>query len=506
MKIFSKTLELRLLRTICDGEGDIASKVLDSVKEDYFHTKVGRNAIIRINIMLKLHNKIPSWHSLQEDPAISEESRDTIRDYKKKPYKTEKEADDAVEQLKKYFIVKQCMELSREILEKTSRDSVDVDALMKCTQDRVLSITENNESNEDDIFSMDDDIEDVLEGHGVDGIPTTFNVWDERNHVIPNTAMVLIGANTGAGKSMLAQNMMMNLAKYGYKPYFVTLEMSSKEIKSRMLSNLSEIAVNEIQKGKDSTELDYNKINKAWKKWKKEVVNTGGEYFVINPKNRSLFSILERAKRNNPDCIIIDYISLLDDMNGDYEWQKMSEAARYCKRFAMNNNIPVVILCQIDEKGELLYSKRMKHDADIAWFWTVTAERKGIDIVKVRQHKARNLDPFSFHLAFEWETMLVRDLNDEEKGSIIEENDDTPVPADKDAIIEEIADTLSDITSTLEKPVSTRNMAEMIFEEADMGKHGINVENVRKYLRDMQEKHKNYNENTKKWENRRKRK
>ena len=117
----------------------------------------------------------------------------------------------------------------------------------------------------------------------------------------------------------------------------------------------------------------------------------------------------------NYDVIIIDYLGLLKGVDGDDQWRKLSEAARFCKMFAADNNIQIIALAQVDKEGEVRYSKGMLEHANNSFSWVCGKKERERGIIEVEQKKARMAEPFPFYLRMDFATMSIRDLSDHEK-------------------------------------------------------------------------------------------
>ena len=130
--------------------------------------------------------------------------------------------------------------------------------------------------------------------------------------------------------------------------------------------------------------------------------------------------LLYTLKPYNYDVILIDYVGLLGGVDGERQWQELSAAVRFGKRFAQSNGCVVIFLAQLSEENKIRYSQGMKEHAGNMWTWVYDPET-GPNIIEVDQQKARNQQAFSFPLYIDFDIMEVRDLDENELSSYSEE-------------------------------------------------------------------------------------
>lgn len=464
MKLYSSRIELQIIRTICKNN-KISLHLLQAVDNRMFHTMAAKNAMVRIKSLLKKDGSIPSWNIIKEDPILSE-YREKYDRFKLKIL-DEENVKDAIRLLKTYYGLREYINLANKIVEEAKSDSVDIEKLSSKVNENINRIQLGGIKSDIWKFGTGDNtkdiIKEVVENKGIEGIPTRFKNWDKMNGKIPNTAVMLIGGMTGGGKSLMAATMCKNMAYGGDLPCLVSLEMSVHEMAARLLASIAEVPIHVIMQGKESlenhglylhdndkeryqswkTELKLKKeinsknitaaiIKKKYNDWKKEA---RGSYRLFESEapldmTQTLYSIKSYIPDTN--CIIIDYIALLEGVSGDNDWRKLAEAVREAKVFAVKNKIPVIVLAQLGADEELRYSKRMKDHADIAWFWKANREDrdKEITTVTINQHKARNMNPASFKLDIHWKYMKIKD-HEESEQEIIENKQERKPPTDK---------------------------------------------------------------------------
>ena len=420
MKLFSSTIESSVVRTICSG-GKVGEWCLGAADAHLFHTELGVQCISRIRKILEKSLNLPRWDELVQDPVLSVGVRNNLRKNKPRPYTKTKDAKGAIKNLRRYAAMRKYAEIVGRITTDLDSDAVDVDEVSDYIAEAVSQVRLG--SHEAKMYKFgagnntDHIVEYLLTKEGEKGIPTGFRVWDERNGTVPNSAVMLIASTTGGGKSIMAATLCKNLAENGMRPCVIPLEMSVEEMTARLLSAIGKVAVHKVLQGSTKvTQGEQDRILKNFRKWTKRCKRRGGSYLLYEPATTvTMLQALHAVKAYAPSCIIIDYVALLDGVDGDNDWRKLSEAVRDAKRFAKMYNIPVIVLAQLSNSMELRYSKRMMDDADIAWFWVADDAAKESGIIYVRQTKARNRDPFPFELYVDWEHTIMRDVTDQDR-------------------------------------------------------------------------------------------
>lgn len=179
----------------------------------------------------------------------------------------------------------------------------------------------------------------------------------------------IISAETGAGKSALALNIIADMLQQGRNVCYVNTELSDEEITARMLSILNRknkaININDIMHGKvhQSKELVSRVVLPTFDK-----IFKSGLSYRLEPQLTlaSLESIMRDGAKNGVECICIDYIGRFDSISGNKEiWLQLQNMTRILKTLAQELNIAVFIVSQVNKDGALAGASYMSHEASI---------------------------------------------------------------------------------------------------------------------------------------------
>lgn len=178
---------------------------------------------------------------------------------------------------------------------------------------------------------------------------------------------VVIGAETSYGKTSLAINFVNHLC-FGEQKKRVavfSMEMRKQSIHERIFAAMNDVPMEKIRRN----ELDEEQLQKL-------------EGFIQSvPKEPVLFmddsavldihSIVSRCrrikKRYGLDLVVVDYLQLVSPANirSDNRQQAVADISRRLKMLAVELEVVVVALSQLNEQGQLRESRAIAQDADI---------------------------------------------------------------------------------------------------------------------------------------------
>jgi replicative DNA helicase len=425
-KIVSPRAELTVLRAICHKNPKIAGAVLGSVDDSYFDSPESVELLKAMKKHLTLTGKVPTYKLMIDDPEISTESRSFFRDSDTTVQSLE-EAHKAVRILNRYRQVRSLYTMAAGIDREMQKGKIDIDALLesvsgqiasartsKTTKDAFLHFGRNNSSLET--------VKDMLYGEeNDDTIPTGIRPFDEQSGGLMRGSLVTIGASSGGGKSLMANQLAVNLATQGYKVVIVPLEMSKMEMTSRILANRSGIDVTKIMQRRLASG-EKEKVYATYEKWVKKVKKRGGRLTIFKPEeDMDIEEVFAAVNSYDCDVVIIDYISLLKGADGDDGWQKLGAMARVAKINAESTHRVNVLLCQVNDEGKIRYARAISEHSTNSFIWVAKKEERERDVgrIRIEQPKARNSRSFPFEVGFEWAAMRIVDIDaSEEVGDV----------------------------------------------------------------------------------------
>lgn len=444
MKLFSQQLELRAVRSMAvSSPGDkvasvtmtdatsISSLLLSSVDESFFHYEPAKAAYKRLMSVAQRRSKIISFEDLIEDPAINEEFRDVLGQYKKAPVISVDRATTLLASLDEYRQTRSLYYMAKNVLETLKKSEVNVGELLDTVTNQLTaarsrdSMTDQIQTIGHDANAVDELLDEALSTEDDQLLLTGIKEFDDRNGGITAEGVWLIAATTSGGKSVARMNLCKNLYLLNnVSVCTVSLEMNSKKETHRLLSNLTRIPFWKFKK-KRLSDADRELCRKKWKAFHLHGKKCKARYSILCPtRGVTIQQLLMLVKPYKFKVLAIDYIGLLEGVDGKDQWQVLSSITRICKIFSSENKCLVILLAQLDSDDDRVrYSKGIMEHVDSCWIWNYSKqEQRDLRTIPVVQKKARDQELFPFDLAEQFNIMTISNP-DEERAP--EEHDDT---------------------------------------------------------------------------------
>jgi replicative DNA helicase len=243
-----------------------------------------------------------------------------------------------------------------EILDEAYDEAGETSQKLDEAERKIFAVTDKNISGaasalKDLVLSAYELIEKRKGGH-VTGLATGYYELDELTCGLQNGEMIIVAGRPSMGKTSLALNVAEHIGVADKIPVAIfSLEMGKQQLAERFLCSKSEIDAQLVRKGMLGTE-DYQKLV--------EVCGSLSEAPIYIDDSAGLTPLVLRAKsrrlksQHDIQCIIVDYLQLMSLGVGRIEsrQQEISTISRYLKALAMELNIPVVVLSQLNRGPE----------------------------------------------------------------------------------------------------------------------------------------------------------
>ena len=220
---------------------------------------------------------------------------------------------------------------------------------------------------------------------GIVGVPTGLKDLDEKLGGLHKSDLIILAGRPSMGKTALATNVAYNAAQNiltrqeKSSVAFFSLEMSSEQLSTRILSEQAKIKSDDIRRGK-ITEEEINRYIET----SRNIYDL--PLYIDETPAISIASLSNRARRIKRlfglSLVVVDYIQLMKSNSTKYNEgrvQEISEITQGLKALAKELSVPVLALSQLsraveqrDDKqpqlADLRESGSIEQDADVVMF------------------------------------------------------------------------------------------------------------------------------------------
>jgi replicative DNA helicase len=239
----------------------------------------------------------------------------------------------------------------------------------------VIGSSNNNTQHVDEFIA--DEIEEILKRTVNDksGIRTGFNALDDMTNGFRQGELFILGARPSMGKSALALQCALNIARNNVSVMFLSIEMSAPMVTQRLISLMTGINSKRLQ-NKVMDEYERRQISSA----RADLLSTN--MFITADNRIDVHKIRAKATRlkreHNLQIIFVDYLQMIE-AKGDNRTREIGVISRGLKSIAKELNVCVVALSSLSRAVEKRDDKRpvmsdlresgdLESDADVVAF------------------------------------------------------------------------------------------------------------------------------------------
>jgi replicative DNA helicase len=221
-------------------------------------------------------------------------------------------------------------------------------------------------------------IEQMLDSHGITGLPTGFRDLDWLIGGLHPGNVFIIAARPAMGKTSLAMNIAENVAiDQGKGVGVFSLEMSAEELVKRMLCSRGKVNLRSFSGGRINKDRDFGHLTNAASALMKSPL------YIDDTAGLTIHQVRARARRmklqHDIQLIVIDYMQLMRAPSRRADGSRQVEIADISggvKALAKELQVPIIVLSQLNrqpdqrEEGkpklsDLRESGAIEQDADI---------------------------------------------------------------------------------------------------------------------------------------------
>lgn len=256
------------------------------------------------------------------------------------------------------FIQRELIRISSMIIKDAFEDTTDVFDLLDRAEQNLFAVSESNlrRSYADMQSLVGDAIKEIeaardQDGH-LRGIPSGFTELDRITNGWQKAELIILAARPGMGKTAFVLSMARNCAVTFKKSVaFFSLEMSSIQLVTRLISSETELSADKLKKG-DLQSYEWEQLHA------KINTLTDAKLLIDDTPALTVFELRAKCRRlkaqHDIDMVIIDYLQLMSgggDGKGNRE-QEISNISRSLKALSKELDIPVIALSQLSRAVE----------------------------------------------------------------------------------------------------------------------------------------------------------
>ena len=270
-----------------------------------------------------------------------------------------------VEILREQSLLRALLKVGGEITTMVREGSGEADTMLEAAERKIYALRQGRTIG--GLMKISNVIQDVYNsisemaasGVKMPGLPTGLCDLDSTILGLNKGDLVLIASRPGMGKTSIALNIALHVAKTSKKAVAVfSLEMSREQLATRLLAGEALIDSQKLLTGRLSTS-DWARIGTA--------ASTISETEILIDDNPSLSvaDMNSQCRRlDNLGLVVIDYLQLMQSAGsghnyaGESRTQAVSDMSRMLKIMAKELNVPVICLSQLSRANESRSDKR----------------------------------------------------------------------------------------------------------------------------------------------------
>ncbi len=285
------------------------------------------------------------------------------------------------------YMKRKLIEISNSIIKDSYDNTTDVFNVLDEAENELFQLSQGNLKKESEpaetlVDSAIQRIEEISKKEGFSGIPSGFKKIDEITSGWQISDLIIIAARPGMGKTAFVVSMAMNMAiKFDIPVALFSLEMSSVQLITRMISGETGLESDTLRKGKLAS-YEWTQLYEKVEALKKAPI------YIDDTPALSIFDLRAKARKMvskfGVQILIIDYLQLMtvgESSKAGNREQEISTISRNLKALAKELEIPVIALSQLSRNVErrkeedkrpvlsdLRESGAIEQDADIVSF------------------------------------------------------------------------------------------------------------------------------------------
>lgn len=295
-----------------------------------------------------------------------------------------------LETVKTKYLLRRLLQTTADLSAKVYQSNGDCADLLDEAERAILAIRPQ-QGGSGDIRTLVDEAVQKIEGlyqrqGSISGLPTGLTDLDLLTDGLHPGEMVVIAALPSVGKTALAMNIAIHNALAGLAVGVCSSEMRPTHLVVRAITSQSRTDLYDVRRG-CITPAGFDGMART----AASIAST--RLHIENSSGFSIGQIVALARRmkqrHDIKLLVVDYLQLLH-FKADNREQEVSGISKGVKAIAMQLDIPVLALSQLNDSGQLRESRAIGQDADSVWRLEQIGDKKpDVQEVKLTVDKNR---------------------------------------------------------------------------------------------------------------------
>lgn len=226
------------------------------------------------------------------------------------------------------------------------------------------------------LSDISDDASEILESYEEAAKKAIFTPYKKVNSLIGSLQggdMIILAASSGCGKTCFMLNFAKEVSKTKKQVLIFSLEMPKKQLQQRIICSEANIDASKFRTFELSLEDKMKFLQYSQNEFKNLKIRIYKKQVVSMNEIRNVVLL------TRPDIVFIDYLGLVNSYDNKGSYEKFSNISRDIKLLAMEADVPIVALHQLNREfqkredkrpltSDLRDSGKIEQDADMIWF------------------------------------------------------------------------------------------------------------------------------------------
>lgn len=226
------------------------------------------------------------------------------------------------------------------------------------------------------LSDISDDASEILESYEEAAKKAIFTPYKKVNSLIGSLQggdMIILAASSGCGKTCFMLNFAKEVSKTKKQVLIFSLEMPKKQLQQRIICSEANIDASKFRTFELSLEDKMKFLQYSQNEFKNLKIRIYKKQVVSMNEIRNVVLLMR------PDIVFIDYLGLVNSYDNKGSYEKFSNISRDIKLLAMEADVPIVALHQLNREfqkredkrpltSDLRDSGKIEQDADMIWF------------------------------------------------------------------------------------------------------------------------------------------